>query len=420
MPRALSQVERAFWLLDRSTSFNGVNTSFLRGPIGVEELRRALEWVQARHELLRVAIVDDAFVPLDAPPPLRVVPRAGDDTWQACEREEINGRYETGELLWRAVWVQGDGRGELLISHQHVICDAQSAVLMAREIVGALGLIVEGKEPPPPAPLQMKPAMTDLLGAGLGEKILAMNAFFFRNLVFHGLRPAKKLATTAPFAERRLGIAHLDLDEPQTSALALRAKAEETSVQGALCAAMLLAAADELALARPQWLGCFSAVSLHERLGIREDMGLYISQLTTYHKVARGTALWPLAREVKRDLGRALKLREQLVTIPMIGMFIPRGADPAPRFAKKFDLASPATLGLSNIGRVELPRAVGSVSLERFHLAVGPSVVAPLAACAATVHGQLHLSLVYVEPLYARARAEALTARTREILSAEG
>src|SRR6185436_4056788 len=137
MTRALSKVEQAFWLLDRSTSFNGVNVSFLRGPIDVEHVRKALEWVQARHELLRVAIRDGAFVASEAPPPLRVVT---DKSWQECEREEINGRYEEGQLLWRAVWVPSEGA--LLISHQHVICDAQSAVLMTRDIVNALGMIV--------------------------------------------------------------------------------------------------------------------------------------------------------------------------------------------------------------------------------------------------------------------------------------
>jgi hypothetical protein len=414
MPRALSAVERAFWLLDRSTSFNGVNTSFLKGPITVEHVRRALEWVQARHELLRVAIVGTEFVPVDAPVPLKV----SQQSWQECERDEINGRYEEGELLWRAVWAEKDQA--LLISHQHVICDAQSAVIMTREILSALGAIVDGKTPDPPVPLALKPPMTALLKAGLAEKFVAMNAFFFRNLVFHGLRPAKKLAGTAPFADRKLGVINLMLDETATSRLAKKCKEEGTSVQGGLCAAMLLAAAEALSLDRAAWLGCFSAVSLHERLAIKEDMGLYVSQVTTYHKVARSTALWELAREVKRDLSRTLSTSEQLVTIPMIGMFIPWGKDPAPRFAKKFDLASPATLGLSNIGRIDLPRQVGPISLERFHLAVGPSVVAPLAACAATLHGRLSMNLVYVEPLISRERAQELVDRTRHHLQEAG
>src|SRR5579859_1241430 len=96
--RALSKVEQAFWLLDRSTSFNGVNTSFLRGPIEAEHVRKALEHVQARHELLRVAIRGASFVAVDAGVPLRVVT---DKSWQEQEGDEINRRYEEGELLWR-------------------------------------------------------------------------------------------------------------------------------------------------------------------------------------------------------------------------------------------------------------------------------------------------------------------------------
>jgi hypothetical protein len=408
LTRALSRVEQAFWLLDRSTSFNGVNASFLRGPIQVEHVLKALEWVQGRHELLRVGVRDGAFVTLEAPPPLRVVTDRG---WQECEREEINGRYEEGQLLWRAVWVPADG--VLLISHQHVICDAQSAVLMTRDIVNALGAYVEGTPIAPPEPLAMKPPLSELLQPGFLEKFGAMNAFFFRNLLFHGLRPARKLTNQlVNFDQRRLDIVNLWLDETETARLAERCRREKTSVQGALNAAMLLAAAEDLELDRPAWLGCFSAVSLHERLGIGGDMGLYISQVTTYHKVSRTTDLWSLAREVKRDLSRVLATGEQLVTIPMIGMFIPRKNQVA-GMAKKMNMASPATVGLSNIGRIELPRSVGPVTLERFHLAVGPSVVAPLAACAATLHGRLSMNVVFVEPMVTRARAEKLVQRTR-------
>jgi hypothetical protein len=328
----------------------------------------------------------------------------------------LNYRYEEGDLLWRAVWVERDQ--VLLISHQHVICDAQSAVIMTRDIVNALGQIVDGKKLNPPASLDLKPALTELLKPGFAEKFLAMNAFFFRNLVFHGARPAKKLAErSVDFASRTLAVVNLHLDERETAALSKKCKAENTSVQGGLCAAMLVAAAELLDCDRPRWLAAFSAISLHDRVGIHDDMGLYVSQVTTYHKVGKSTALWELAREVKRDLQRAIKMGEQLVTIPMIGMFVPRGKDPAPKMAKKMDLASPATVGLSNIGRIDLPREVGPISLERFHLAVGPSVVSPIAACAATLHGKLSMNVVYVEPMVGRARAERLVARTRELIS---
>ena len=134
--------------------------------------------------------------------------------------------------------------------------------------------------------------------------------------------------------------------------------------------------------------------------------------------MSRASELWALAREIKRDLSRTLAAGEQYVTIPMIGMFIPRGADPAPRFAAKFDLASPATVGLSNIGRIELPREVGPVTLTRFHLALGPSVVSPMVGCAATLHGRLAMSLSYAQPLVSPAHAEDLLAHTLRHLRA--
>jgi hypothetical protein len=411
--RKLGAVERAFWLLDRAVSFNGVNTARLSGPVRADDVRAALRWTQARHPLLRVGIAGDGFVELAGEIPLRVV--RGD--WRTFEREEINRRFAENELLCRAVLVEEEGGAELIVAHQHVIADATSAVIQMRGIVEALGKLAAGERLDPPEPLAMRAPFVELLkkSAGVIKRFGAMNWFFFRDLVTHGALAAKKLPLEreAGFCDRRLGIVHTELDERETAELVARSRAESTTVQGALNAAMLLAAAESMGLDAPEWLACFSAVSLRDQVGVGDEMGLYISQVTTWHRVGRATGLWPLAREIKRDLSRTLKFGEQLVTIPMIGMFIPRGENPGPKLAKKFDLASPATVGLSNIGRIELPRRAGPIAVERFHLAVGPSVVAPLAACASTLHGRLSLNLVFVEPLIPEARARALAAATR-------
>ena len=46
-------MERAFWLLDRGTSFNGVQVVTLRGPIDDQRLKVALKRQQQRDALLR-------------------------------------------------------------------------------------------------------------------------------------------------------------------------------------------------------------------------------------------------------------------------------------------------------------------------------------------------------------------------------
>jgi hypothetical protein len=416
--RKLGAVERAFWLLDRAVSFNGVNTARLAGPVKADDVRAALRWTQARHPLLRLAIRDDAFVAREGEIPLRIV--RGD--WRQYEREEINRRFGENELLCRATLVEGEGGCELIISHQHVIADATSAVIQMRGIIEALGKLAAGEKLEMPPSLPLRAPFVELLkpAAGAIKRFGAMNWFFFRNLLGHGVQPAKRLPLDrhAGFDERKLGIVHVDFDARETADLVARARAEGTTVQGALNAAMLLAAAGSMALDAPAWLACFSAVSLRDQVGIGGDeMGLYISQVTTWHRASRTTGLWPLAREIKRDLSRTLANGEQLVTIPMIGMFIPRGDDPGPKLAKKLDLASPATVGLSNIGRIDLPERAGPIAVEWFHLAVGPSVVAPLAGCASTLHGKLSLNLVFVEPLIAEARARSLAQATRALLA---
>ncbi len=406
-------MERAFWLLDRKCSFNGVNTSRIRGPLTESVVRSALNWVQARHPQLRVHIEGHPlqFVADARPLSLRIVERESTETWRAVEHDELNRRYESGDLLSRAVLVRGDEVSELIISHQHVIADAQSAVIMAREIVEAAGAVAAGNPLPPPTSFELRAPLETLLRATLPwwKRILAMNLFFFRHLFTKIFRRPTKLAIdqAAGFSDRRLAVHHRALSPAQTRQLAARARKLQTTVQGALGAAMLVTSADERPPgAKVATFGCFSGVSLRHHFQLGEEMGLYVSQVSTYHSAPQ--EFWTLAREVKEALKRTLTYGDQYVTLPMMGMFIPRkGSQQAvvDKFAARFDLGAPATVGVTNIGAVGLPRFAGPLELESFEISVGPSVVAPLIAAVSTFRDQLSLSIVYVEPLISSERA---------------
>ena len=81
--RALSPLERWYWIADRISPLNGVVRVRARGALSTASLRAALDALQARHPLLRVAITADArgedprFAPTAAPIPLREVAAGG-------------------------------------------------------------------------------------------------------------------------------------------------------------------------------------------------------------------------------------------------------------------------------------------------------------------------------------------------------
>jgi hypothetical protein len=166
----------------------------------------------------------------------------------------------------------------------------------------------------------------------------------------------------------------------------------------------------EIAHGRRVVLGCSSAVSLRRELEppIGEEMGLFISQVTTFHRTVPLPELWPLAREVKARLSRTLKSGEQYLTMPLIGLFIPGGQQPGPRFVRRFDGGSPAAVAVTNIGRLEIPVQYGPFLLDSCQFAVSPSVVSPLIVTASTYRESLNLNLIHVEPLCSAARATTI------------
>lgn len=433
-------MERAFCILGRACSFNGVNTTHLRGPLDEEMLNKGLAWVQRRHALLNVRIFEPRgappfFDPRGAPPiALQVVSRRGAEDWKAVEHDLINRPFGPEEGLCRAVWLRGEdgGESELLISHHHVIADAQSAVIMARDLLCALDRLSRREELPPPPPPALAPPFEVLLRPALPflRRFGYMTRFFFhdlwRRLV---LRPRKLLLDqTAPFQERSLRVIHLRLQPDEVRAICQAARERGTTMQGALGAALLRSCAGEVGQGRGQAqgmarLGFFSTVGMRDYIdpGLADAMGLYVSQVATVHRVSRGTPFWELARDVRERLLKTLRGGEQFITLPMLGMFVRRGDELRDRLARSFDFASPAAIGVSNIGRVELPRRAGPLVVRGFELAVGPSVVSPLVAAASTFEDGLALNLVSVEPLLSGARAERIgQAALEELRGAAG
>ncbi len=417
--RPLGDTERAFWLLDRGTSFNGLHVAHVEGPLDEALLRAALDRVQARHPLLRMRVAggDGAprFTPTDARVPIEVVPRADERTWIEAAERALNRRFPTEEgLLSRVTLVAGDGRSDVLFAHHHAMADAQSDFFVLRELLENAGALAAGAPPPSLEVLPLRPALNALLRRATRSlrHLYTMSAFFFRLLWTSLVLRPRQLASerAAPPEERANRLVHRRLTVEETRSLTARCRDEGTSVQGACAAALLLAAADDLGLARPAHLGCFAGVTLRDRLSppVGDEVGCYVSQVVTVHRVERGGAPWPLARDVKRRLTTTLRIGAHLVTMPMIGLFIPRGDDPGPRFVRRFDGASTGAVGVTNVGRVPLAPRYGALAVRGYDIAVGVSVVGKLLAAVTTFDDALSFNVVFVEPLVGRARAIAI------------
>ena len=148
MHRLVSDMERAFFLLDRGHAFNGVTIVSVRGPVTEDLLRAGLRRLAARHPLLRVRVVqarpgDDRQLILTdegaGPLPLAIVPRKSDATWQEVATNELNLRFaDDSDHLVRFVWVAGRTTSEILLVNHHVLLDALSCAFALRDAGGSL------------------------------------------------------------------------------------------------------------------------------------------------------------------------------------------------------------------------------------------------------------------------------------------
>ena len=443
-------MERAFWLLDRGARFNGVGVVVLRGPINEHLLQAGLKQLQAQHPLLRVRVAGDdrslRFTARGAGAiPLRVVHSASG--CQHVVEHELNLQFAAdADHLSRVTWVRDTTdpeRSELVVTIHHVIADALSIVFAVRDLLTAIATLGStsthalpvtllpsltsgsaqalpaAKPLPSVKSLPLLPPLPELLPQtvrGLA-RLRSMQAYFDKHVLNKSVRRARKLPQQqpAPPEKRRNCLVQRTLTPAQTRALGEQARAAGASIHSALCAALLLgtaasAYAAELTANTPTTVGCFTALNLREQLEpkIDADLGLYISQVTTFHKVVPLPPLWQLAQEVKAQLAETLESGEQFLTMPLIGLFIPWGKNPGPRFIRRFDGGSPAAIGVSNLARPPIPSVYGALRIENLSLAAGVSVVGQLMGIVTTWEDQLNLNLVFSEPLVSRARAEQI------------
>jgi hypothetical protein len=221
-------------------------------------LHRAFRQAQGRHPSLRISIQigpgpggTPRFEHSDAPIKIRTVDRSEDTQWQTEAEAELAAPFDTskGPLL-RACLVRGGAISELILATHHSIGDGLSAMYLVRDLLEAM----EGH---PLEELPLRPSMEDLAGA---------------TPMRMGTPPAPP---PPPIPVERPGVAKIastEINPDQLEAVLARCHTEETTLQGALLAAILLEGPID---------GCLSPVNVrHLCPPVTEDFGAYISSGT--------------------------------------------------------------------------------------------------------------------------------------------
>ncbi|MFI5496795.1 condensation domain-containing protein [Actinoplanes sp. NPDC051859] len=416
--RALSPLERWYWIADQISPLHVVARVRLRGEFPPELARRSLDGLQARHPLLQVAIVEDgqgvAFVPCGAPIALRRVTASDADTsWQ----REINDRelvdrldVGTGPLLRAVIIDYGNAVQDLILTAAHCIADGTTALALLQQWIRIADDNRSGATSP--GPLRSLPAPEDMFPHRQRGALAIVAAQLRDQLARWRWRPRRLTASTpVPYGDRRTGFLHRSLSPAQVDALAEACRREATTVHGALAAAMAAAVAEE---GRP---GRGGHVIVGSPIDFRRDLtppvesdeaGAYVATVPSLVGYQPGAALWPAARAVSRDVARRRRRGEHLAMISLLRWAGPASVASSMPFVRRVERQGPGNLCLSNLGRHDFPDELGPWRLSGAQFIAGISVSGSFVATVNTTHGHLFWNFTYIDGIVPRDRAERL------------
>jgi NRPS condensation-like uncharacterized protein len=416
--RRLGLVENLFATLHSMGAMLYVNIASIEGVISLDVLRSALDLLQQRHPLLQVHLQesDEGFVFCSDGTsiiPLRTIDRQHEQQWIEIAEDELLQKF-SGELepLCRMTLLQEsekNGRNELIVTFHHAIADGIAALHFVNELLSYYQQLAEGLPISPMESLPLLPSLDQLLKQCLSD----LDITKLTQLTPSQTSPSPTLLIeqTAPVSDRRTHLIPREFDRALTSQIKSRCRAEQTTVHGALCAAMILACVRQLSLKEQVLVSCGSNVNLRAFCFPALEphhLGCFVSNITTTHHAKSNTHFWELARECQYNI-------HQLIT-HKVPHFQVSNAELLNKYQVSFlaqladrNMGRNTTTHVSNLGQFDFPKSYGSIRLTSFHFATGQTLVG---TCfwlgAVTVHQKLFCTFTYTEPLISMKTAETL------------
>lgn len=211
---------------------------------------------------------------------------------------------------------------------------------------------------------------------------------------------------------RRARVIPCQLDAALTERLSARARAEKTTVHGALSAAMLLGLLADANAARAG-VSFGTPVNVRGQLlpAVGEQVGLYVSMALYRGRVKADAPFWDLARSVKRQLEATIARGDQLAILDLLPRMIRLigGWRLAPQaLLERVERAAPSTTGLTNLGRLTIQPVHGPLKIEDCHFAACPSALGDFLSTATCLNGRIFWNFVWPDPVLTEAHARAL------------
>jgi NRPS condensation-like uncharacterized protein len=356
--RTLGAREHMFWLMDQKHAVHLTVTAEVKGITKVQSWRDALDAVQRRHPVLSTSINRNeegqpALYQADAAPiPLRVVDGSVQQRWELeLDREMALPFTPEQAPLIRSVLIHKPQSAVLIMIAHHAIADGMALVFLIRDLLQVLS----------------------------GDQIEALSFSSTAEELLSKLPNAKKIvpveasqagapqAEPAPYQEGNGSAPRATarkLDENLTATLRERARREGTTVQGALCAALVLAGRKTSSAWRKRPVRVMSPVNVRAHLRAGEACGLYLGGAGMIaFQPGDSRAFWELARFAKKEISPSQTVQALSTSLHRLEAIMTKDMD-VETAAQISAGAFARDLMVSNLGQMPYESELGNLKLE--------------------------------------------------------
>ncbi|MBV1920363.1 MAG: hypothetical protein KUG73_06750 [Pseudomonadales bacterium] len=405
--RPLGATEDMYWRFDSVSPLNFGSIVRLEGVLDVDALRFALRALQQRHPLLRVYIETDGqgvpwFREGTGDIHLQVLDQASGQEWALLETE-LNTAFDTksGPLIRCLLIKHNHQESTLITTYHHAICDGKSAIFLLRDIQQSLAQMDVGEAaglvPLPPVgyygdriPSMEHYAEND--GLRTAWKTVQASVQFMRRV---GLPMGLRNKHEVPLSEQRLIVEPRFLEPELMKRIAKKAKAEKSSVQCVLNAALSLAVAEDSPARFFHATSCTQVLDIRAQLvpNVGEDCGCFVSGATSLHRLHGRTDFWQLTRDIHKRMLETLATPLPFFHPAMHESFARfgrmMGESSMAKFSELIGNLHPEGLSVSNLGQVKIEVENCPVRITEFAFATNTNVLNYFNTSAATFNGRM-------------------------------
>jgi hypothetical protein len=283
-------------------------------------------------------------------------------------------------MLMRATVLHERNRSTLILAADHAAFDGRSLVFILRNLLRSLAGESLGD------PQRISPSQDELFGSRNPEAYTSALAE----------ATDRTFEVRAQDSGERFLPERVWIEPPVTSSIALRARQEQTTVHGALTAAILLALRGQSRQWRDTLIRCESPIDNRATLKAGENPGLLITSGYTELAPTFSSGFWDLARQVRRDVNVHHTIAEAALSLARIRKTMSVEQDPDKLAAVNRQRAP--TLVVTNYGRLG-PANYGRLQLQSISPFVNSGAPRTQTVSVATLSGLLCMTNVSIEPV---------------------